>query len=346
MSASPDRPIGYYVHHHGAGHAVHAQALASVLDGPVVGLGSGPRPAGWSGGWIALPRDDDGPVDGDPTRGGAWHWLPTGHAGLSARMRSVAAWIADADPTALISDVSCEVTCLAALLGVPTAHVLLHGDRRDPPHRLAFDTADLLIAPWPEGQAEPGHERWAGKVRHLGLLSRFDGRPAPADAGDGSVLVLVPGGAHPFRPAAIEAAAAETGRPWVVAGTVDGTGSGTGPVEWLGPVEDVWPLLVRSSVVVAAAGAGSLGDVAAARRPAILLPQPRPFDEQHVAARALARTAPVEVLERWPASGWGGLVDQVAALDRSSWSGLHDRLGPLRFASAARELGRCVPARA
>jgi len=335
---SPARPIGYYVHHQGAGHGVHALALASALDVPLVGLGSGPAPPGWSGPWLALDRDDDPPFAGDPTRGGAWHWLPGGHQGLSARMRRLAAWIVAEEPASLVSDVSCEVTCLAALLGVPTGHVLLHGDRRDRPHRLAFDTADLLIAPWPAAHAEPSHRHWASKTRHLGLLSRFDDRPVPAGTGDGSVLVLVPGGGHPFQAAAIEAAAADTGRRWAVAGPLDAGGGGSGLVEWLGPVADLWPLLLRSSIVVAAAGAGSVGDIAAARRPAILFPQDRPFGEQASAAAALGASAPVVALAAWPTSGWAHLADRAAALDGAAWSHLHDGHGSERFAAAVRSL--------
>ncbi|QXC60849.1 hypothetical protein KSP35_21415 [Aquihabitans sp. G128] len=304
----------------------------------MVGLGSGPPPDGWTGTWIALPRDDEPPFAADPTRGGAWHWLPSGHAGLSARMRAVAGWITAADPVAVISDVSCEVTCLAALLGVPTAHVLLHGDRTDRPHRQAFDTADVLVAPWPAAHAEPAHGRWAAKTRHVGLLSRFDGRPAPTGAGDGSVLVLVPGGPHPFRTSAITAAAAASGRPWVVAGAIDAPATPAPGVEWLGPVADPWPLLERASVVLSAAGAGAIGDIAAARRPAVLFPQPRPFDEQAVAARALATTAPVRILEAWPEQGWWALIDQVADLDGTTWRHLHDGSGAARFAVVAAAL--------
>ncbi len=46
------RPIGYYVHHHGAGHRARADAIASAIDWPVVLLGTGIGGAG-----IDLPDD-------------------------------------------------------------------------------------------------------------------------------------------------------------------------------------------------------------------------------------------------------------------------------------------------
>lgn len=35
------RPIGYYVHHHRAGHRARAEAIAAAIDWPVVLLGTG-----------------------------------------------------------------------------------------------------------------------------------------------------------------------------------------------------------------------------------------------------------------------------------------------------------------
>ena len=52
-------------------------------------------------------------------------------------------------------------------------------------------------------------------------------------------------------------------------------------------VADPWPLLCAADVVVTHAGQNAIADVAAARRPAVIVPQPRPFDEQATTARAL-----------------------------------------------------------
>ena len=55
--------IGYYVHHHGAGHSTRATAVAracAALGERVVGLSSRPRPADWPGEWVELPDDTTG----------------------------------------------------------------------------------------------------------------------------------------------------------------------------------------------------------------------------------------------------------------------------------------------
>lgn len=330
------RPVGYYVHHSGAGHGALGTAVSAVLGERLVGLGSGGRPPGWRGRWIDLPRDDTPPVGPDPTRGGAWHWVPAGHAGFGARMRTLARWVADDDPAALVSDVSCEVTALGALLGVPTVAVVLHGVRTDRPHRTAWDSATALVGPWPAAHTAPWLAPWADRLTAIGLTSRFDGRPVAPPAADREVLVLLPAGAHGVAPAAVAAAARATapdGWRWTV--TADPPPPPGEPgVRWAGRVEDPWPLLGAATVVVAAAGSGSVADVAAARRPAVLLPQDRPFDEQRAHAAHLAGTAPVVVADRWPAAdAWPALLTRAAALDPTRWDPLHDGRGATRFAA-------------
>ncbi len=335
MTATGCRPVGYYVHHHGAGHAAHAVAATRVLGERLTGLGSGPMPSGWPGGWVTLPRDDQPLPSGDPTHGGAWHWMPSDHLGFTNRMRTLAAWIGEADPAALVSDVSVEVSVLAQLLGVPSVPVLLHGQRRDRPHRLALDTADAVIAPWPASHLQPWHRPWESKLYPIGLMSRHDGRPSgPAPTSGRRVLVVLPSGGHAIEVDAVESAArasARAGWRWDVAGPAAPPNGAI--ARWHGPVDDLWPHLQSASVVVAAAGAATLADIAAARRPSVLLPQPRPFDEQLAFAERLRDVAPVRIRSRWPApTAWPKLLDQVAGLDGASWARLHDGGAATRFA--------------
>ncbi|MEU6941956.1 glycosyl transferase, partial [Streptomyces rubiginosohelvolus] len=143
--------IGYYVHHQGNGHLHRARSIAAHCPLPVTGLSSLPPPDDWPGPWVRLPRDDDGDrtAFGDVTAGGRLHWAPVLHAGLRGRMARIAEWIAATTPALLVSDVSVEVALLARLLGTPTAVVAMRGERTDPPHRTAYDLAELLLAPWP-----------------------------------------------------------------------------------------------------------------------------------------------------------------------------------------------------
>jgi UDP-N-acetylglucosamine:LPS N-acetylglucosamine transferase len=82
-----------------------------------------------------------------------------------------------------------------------------------------------------------------------------------------------------------------------------------------------------------------VAEVAAARRPFVCLPQPRPFDEQHHQATALRRAGLAEVRERWPAPGeWPPLLAAAEAAPPERWDALHDGDGARRLAALVREV--------
>ena len=149
--------IGWYVHHHGRGHANRAEAVRPHLSEPVTVLSSLSVPtASRFADWIELDRDDEDPggVDQtglgvDPTARGRLHWAPLGSKGLARRMATVADWIVTAQPRVMVVDVSAEVAVLARLCGVPLIVMAQPGDRGDPAHTLAYDLAERIIAPWP-----------------------------------------------------------------------------------------------------------------------------------------------------------------------------------------------------
>jgi len=294
--------VGWYVHHHGAGHLTRMLAVRPHLDADVVAFSSLPAPRTLPEGttWVTLPRDDDAvtgadgtvrhPADRDsgtdPTVGGLLHWAPLHHDGHAARLAALAAWIGEARPMAFVVDVSVEVTLLVRLLGVPPVVVVQPGDRSDGPHALGWSAAARLVAPWPDGLHESAAlARVGDRVHHVGGVSRHDGRPRPVDAAGspvvavpGSVLVLPgggAGGAADLAASVASAAAATPGTTWTVLGA-DG---------W---VDDPWAALCSAEVVVSAAGQNSVADLAAAGARAVVLPQGRPFDEQEATGRALA----------------------------------------------------------
>jgi len=289
--------IGYYVHHQGDGHVTRAAAIARALDDePITGLSSRARPDDWPGAWVQLARDDDpepGPLD-DPTAGGALHWAPRGHAGLRERMAQLAAWVATHAPRLMVVDVSVEVTALVRAMGVPTVVMGLPGVREDAAHQLGYRLADAIIAPWPDwANVLVGGEPWRAKTHAVGAISRFDGRIPSRGMGGRRVLVLSGRGGTELTLDQLAAAQAETpGWEWTVLGPPGR--------RWLA---DPWPLLCGTDVVVTHAGQNAIADVATARRPAVIVPQPRPHDEQATTAAALAATGLAVVCRAWPAPG-------------------------------------------
>ncbi|MBL7261323.1 hypothetical protein [Paractinoplanes lichenicola] len=297
---------GWYVHHHGAGHLTRFLAVRPHLPGEVVVFSSLPRPDALPPAttWVRLDRDDDGdPAGADPTVGGLLHWAPLGHTGHARRFAAVAGAIAERRFDRFVVDVSVEVALLVRLLGVATVVVTQPGDRGDAPHRLAYASATRVLAPWPAGvHNSPA----APTLVEVGGISRFDGRTREVEPTPGTVLVLGGGVAERDLDAA---AAATPGTRWQHAGSSART--------WLA---DPWDALQRAEVVVAAAGQNSVADLAAAGARAVIVPQPRPFDEQVATGRILTARRLAVVAPAWPGTdAWPALLDQARNL-RPDWS--------------------------
>ncbi|WP_378144348.1 glycosyltransferase [Cnuibacter sp. UC19_7] len=317
--------LGWYVHHHGAGHLTRFLAVRPHLDGAVVVLSSLPEPSSLptSTRWIALPRDDDGfagatgaaeaPEDADATVGGLLHWAPLGHAGHRARLAAIADIARDEALAGMVVDVSVEVALFSRLLGLPTVVMSQPGDRTDEPHRIAYRAASAIVAPWPEGVLSdaallPVRDR----VRWTGGISRYEPVPSaaatvpPPASGGGGVVVL---GAHPHLDRdGLRLVAERAGL------TV--TEVGATAESW---TTDPWPHLEAADVVVTAAGQNSIADLAAARVRAVVVPQERPFGEQHATGRALERLdLAIVASDPRGVDEWARLLDRALGL-RPEW---------------------------
>jgi hypothetical protein len=307
--------IGYYVHHVGQGHLRRALAVASASTEQFTLLSSLERPVGYSGPWVQLPKDDTADVPTDPTAFGQLHWAPVGDAGLRGRMALIAEWIRCVRPDAMVVDVSVEVTAFVRLMGVRVIAVVLPGTRTDPAHQLGWALADELIAPWPESigtELAKGTRPWTRKLRYTGAFSRFDGRtPTRRPAGRPMVLVLYGQGGSTITEAHVTSArAAAPDWDWVVLGGDH--------APW---VEDPWPTLSAADVVVTHAGLNAVAEVAAARTPAIVIPQPRPHDEQRTTAHALASAELAITLQQWPPTRlWPELLEAARASAGERWA--------------------------
>lgn len=321
--------IGYYVHHQGAGHAMRFSALYRASDEPIVGLGSGPCPRGVAPDhWVELPSDlVEHPRNA--TVNGALHWAPYGSA-MAERTSVIAAWIAQAGPRVIVVDVSVEVALTARLCGVPVASLAQHGARDDAAHLLGDWISDMLVAPYPAWAAPRPHHA----LVCTGAISRFDGRSRDPHARRArSAVLLVGAGGRVFSDADVaEAAAAIRSDGWEF--TVLGLGEPSDE-------DAVWAALTRASVAVCTAGNNVLAEVAAARLPAIVLPQPRPFAEQERHLAALEGFAPcVAVTSAWPVSDqWPDLLARAQSLDGDGWREYNDGAGAKRMLAAVSACG-------
>lgn len=312
----------YYVHHDGGGHRGRAAAICRELPTDVTFLSSLPAPADlvtWvpAGApvrrdWIHLePDTDHATTYADPTAGGRLHWAPLHQRGLQSRHARVLAEIERRRPALLVADVSVEIAGLARLSGVPTAVVLLPGERSDAPHRWAFDLAVGLLAPWPRPTVMPSWlQPWVGRTCFTGGIPTMSVQPVPPvrpalPGPGGRVLVAFGAGAEPVDE--VRAAAASTpGWTWELR------------ADEVGP----WPeRLAAADVVVAHSGLGTTADLAGLGSRVVVIPQPRPFGEQQATAAMLRDLHVGPVLDRWPdPAAWPDLLNRAAAADPAAWA--------------------------
>ncbi|WP_067835833.1 glycosyltransferase [Nocardia lijiangensis] len=323
--------IGYYIHHHGSGHLLRARRIRACLGQPVTALSSLTLSDDEVlDDVVHLPAENPASTVGDPTAAGALHWAPRHDRGLADRMAAIAAWIAATRPDAMVVDVSVEVALLARLHGVPVVCMALPGARTDPAHQLVHRIAERLIAAWPRDLYDPLWLRpYADKTRYVGGITRFDGRPPVFPPRDERPTVLVVGGACGGSSTAAQVRVCALRHPeyhWRSIGLGD----------W---ADDPWPELCRADVIVTHAGQGAVADVAAAAKPAIVVPAPRPYGEQEATAHTLASAGMALTVDRWPDLGdWPALLARARDLDTGRWRAWQTRGAGARAAAAIAEV--------
>lgn len=83
------------------------------------------------------------------------------------------------------------------------------------------------------------------------------------------------------------------------------------------------------------AGQNAVAEVAGARRPAVVIADPRPFAEQEHTVEALERAGLAATATAWPARlDWPGLVARAQELGGAGWASWTDGRGAERAADA------------
>ncbi|WP_296180578.1 hypothetical protein [Pseudomonas sp. UBA1879] len=317
--------IGYYVHHHGAGHGVRAARIAEALNVPVTLIGSqlpDELPAGVQR--LTLPADTSPGMTVESFD--VMHYVPLGVDGVRERMAMLAQWFVEHWPCLLVVDVSVEIALFARLCSVPVVYVRQHGARNDAAHRLAYESASALLAPYPEVMEALDTPQWLrDKTGYSGWLSRFSGARS-ASAEPGRVLIITGQGGTGLSTGLIEAVARHCPE-WQfrVAGGLE-PGATLPNLHWLGRVPDPRESMLSAEIVIGSASDSLVSEAASLGCRYIAVAEDRPFDEQRQQARRLNElNVAIGLEDGWPtAPQWSALLGAAQALGPERWQAWAD----------------------
>ena len=332
--------LGYYIHLHGKGHAQRAKAIAQNFSFPVTFIGTGVSQHDWSGvkdyRTLELPPDKlehvpDLPINQD-CQTYSFHYAPYYSDSYRRRATIIADWVEKTKPTAVIVDVSAEISQYLRLLGVPVIAVRQHGDRSDYPHLAGYDAAYKLFAPYPEilepnavpswirekTLYAPGFSRYSHRI-----IARSDARKQLNIASDLQVVIALNGkggNGHSLYKLALAAEASPEWL-WLIVGKIDNNYSDLpNNLNVVGWCKDTFPYLKAADVAIASGGHNTVMEIGTAGIPFICIPEDRPFEEQYIKAQILQKLELCLLLESFPnVRAIATILDRAKTLDVSGW---------------------------
>ncbi|ANU08685.1 glycosyltransferase [Paraurantiacibacter namhicola] len=342
------KPIAFFAHHQGRGHANRIMAIAEhlpetrelvVLTAAPEQFDEMPREARI----IELPN-----MIGAPSRSAALHEQPTpsvmhcvplGVAEMREHMGIIADTLRHTDPALFVVDVSAEIALLARIMSVPAVSIRMHGQRGDAGHRAAYEASVGMLAPFDEAMEQSDYPEWARRRTHYtgGLcttrdpvLDKLKARQKLGLEEDLPITLVIAGGGGsgtPYAPLTV-AARAEPDALWLVAGPVHREGHETefGNLRELGWIDNLTDYLSAADKIVASAGDNTVHEIARAEKPFLCIPEWRYFDEQRAKAQQLERLGAAVVRETWPASipEWQTVLAETNMLEPGALARLHD----------------------
>ena len=337
---SKDGPVGYFVHHQGRGHAERAASVANALVNrrgvtlfcakpdifpdldkriDIVGIPSLFEPTGSEAPAMAsLPMPD------------TVHCAPLGWPTITNAFGTIVRWFEDASPALFVTDVSAELGQLARLCSIPHVAVLQHGERSDPAHMAAYDSAVGLLAPFASDLEQSDRTAKLREKTHYAsgvgveCSNAIDKGTARQKLGldpDEELVLVIAGGGGEGTPSAplTLGARAEPGVRWITIGKVRSEWHETSPgnLEHRGWVDNPRDWIAAADRVVSSCGNTTVHMVLAAGKPWVVIPEWRYFDEQFCKAEVLDREGLAAVSRHWPshAEAWKKLWAAARMID-------------------------------
>ena len=351
------RPIGYFVHHQGRGHAERAAALANelVAERPItlfcarddifpalderVQVTTIPS--------LFEPTGDEPAALSDHRTPETLHCAPLGWRSVRHATATLLQWFDQNDAALFVTDVSAELGQLARIASVPHVAVLQHGERDDMGHMASYESAVGILAPYAAKLEQPGRPAWMlGKTHYAPGLGISTGRmPSREEARrrldlpqDKRIVLVVAGsggGGTPTAPLTL-GARDDCDALWITIGEISSEWHETPPgnLAHKGWVDNPADWIAAADGIVSSCGNTTVHMVCAAGKPWIVVPEWRYFDEQLCKAEALTDAGLAAVTKTWPShtGSWRKLWDAASRLDTEAQQALIDEHAARRAA--------------
>lgn len=256
------------------------------------------------------------------------------HEKSAAFYQAMVSFLTSWQPDLLVVDTGLEAAALARECGISTLYIREHGQRWDQGHKLAYQSASSLLAPFPSEMEQSDCPDWIReKTLYSGGFSRFSQQEKaphkPISYADDKPNILVMTG---FKRADVtpkkfaEAASATPQWQWNFVGPqakLQAPKVLSDNSCYHGTIRDFWPYLCHADLVVSSAGHSLVMEIATANAPAIFIPDNRPFSAQQCRAAALKEMGLGIVCTGWPQpSEWPDLYQRSHNSTRMGWQQL------------------------
>jgi UDP-N-acetylglucosamine:LPS N-acetylglucosamine transferase len=228
------------------------------------------------------------------------------------RAKALAEAIERYKPKAFYCDGVPELAIMVRGMGVPVVLVHLPGNvMNDPTQVFAHEFADHIIAHFPSAMEQPDFQ-FASKTYYSGYLSKYASRSLKENKSSDINKVTVLLGYDNYDTTVLKNITKDQNMQFTIIGNKQNYELGENCIQ-LGKVGDISKAIV-GDVVISAAGQNTIAELLSLGKRLILLPEPRPYDEQLVHANVLAnRNVALLAQENYSAEQWQNLLQKAKA---------------------------------
>jgi UDP-N-acetylglucosamine:LPS N-acetylglucosamine transferase len=253
----------------------------------------------------------------------------------AGRAKALAEAIERYQPKAFYCDGVPELAIMVRGMGVPVVLVHLPGNvMNDPTQVFAHELADYIVAHFPASLEQVNYP-FAAKTYYSGYMSQYAGRGLAQRNRPDSSNVTILLGYDNYDVSVLKNITNDQNTQFTIIGNKQDYALNKN-CTLLGPVKDIREA-IAGDVVISAAGQNTIAELLSLGKRLVLLPEPRPYDEQAVHATVLA-TQRIALLaeETFSAEQWQNVL-QKANVFTPSYKNLVNASAPEAIAHQLRD---------